>query len=153
MVVRVWRGKSRAVGAATYERFLQETAYPDYGGVTGNRGWMLLRRPLDDAVEFMFVSFWESMDAVAGYSEGDPSRPKYYPEDRATADTPGATTSARGSAWRTCSRRACESLICSRSAGDQIRVPKPLGVVQKRDHGRGDAKYAHIEAMTRPPSG
>ena len=31
----------------------------------------------------MFVSFWESMQAVAQYSGGDPEHPKYYPEDKA----------------------------------------------------------------------
>jgi heme-degrading monooxygenase HmoA len=51
--------------------------------VSGNRGWMLLRHPLSDTTEFMFVSFWESMDAVERYAGGDPQRPKYYPEDRA----------------------------------------------------------------------
>jgi heme-degrading monooxygenase HmoA len=51
--------------------------------VNGNRGWMLLRRPLGDTAEFMFVSFWDSMEAIARYAGGDPARPKYYPEDRA----------------------------------------------------------------------
>lgn len=83
MVVRVWRGRSNAANADAYEKFLRETAFPDYGDVRGNRGWMLLRRSLGEAVEFMFVSCWESMDAVASYAEGDPNRPKYYPEDRA----------------------------------------------------------------------
>jgi heme-degrading monooxygenase HmoA len=83
MVVRVWRGKSSAANADAYEKFLQHTAYPDYGEARGNRGWMLLRRPLEETVEFMLVSFWESMDAVARYAEGDAHRPKYYPEDRA----------------------------------------------------------------------
>lgn len=83
MIVRVWRGKTSSAGADEYERFLRETAYPDYGDVNGNRGWMLVRRPLGDAVEFMFVSFWESMDAIERYTGGDPQRPKYYPEDRA----------------------------------------------------------------------
>jgi hypothetical protein len=31
----------------------------------------------------MFVSFWDSMDALAEYTGGDPERPKYYAEDRA----------------------------------------------------------------------
>jgi hypothetical protein len=44
---------------------------------------MLLKRPLDDAVEFMFVSYWDSMAAVERYAGVDPERPKYYPEDRA----------------------------------------------------------------------
>ena len=51
--------------------------------MNGNRGWMLLRRPLGDAVEFMFVSFWASLEAVERYAGSDPERPKYYPEDRA----------------------------------------------------------------------
>jgi heme-degrading monooxygenase HmoA len=83
MIVRVWRGKSSAADAEAYTRFLKETAYPDYGEVDGNRGWMLLRRPLGESVELMFVSFWESMAAVARYAGGDANRPKYYPEDRA----------------------------------------------------------------------
>lgn len=49
----------------------------------GNQGWMLLRNPLGDAVEFVFVSFWQSMDAVERYAGSDPQRPRYYPEDRA----------------------------------------------------------------------
>lgn len=83
MIVRVWRGRSSVAKADAYARFLQECAYPDYGGVAGNRGWMLLRRPRGETVEFMFVSLWDSMDAVARYAGGDPGHPKYYPEDRA----------------------------------------------------------------------
>lgn len=83
MVVRIWRGRTSSAKADEYENFLRETAYPDYGDVSGNRGWMLLRHPLGDTVEFMFVSFWESMEAVTRYAGGDPERPKYYPEDRA----------------------------------------------------------------------
>ncbi|HEV2441999.1 MAG TPA: hypothetical protein VGT07_05725 [Steroidobacteraceae bacterium] len=83
MIVRVWRGKTGVIEADGYCSFLQACAYPDYGEVDGNRGWMLLRRPLGEYVEFMFVSFWDSKDAVARYTKGDPDRPKYYPEDRA----------------------------------------------------------------------
>lgn len=83
MIIRVWRGRSGADHAEPYKRFLAETAYTDYGAVQGNRGWMLLERRLEGCVEFMFVSFWESMDALARYTDGDPSRPQYYPEDRA----------------------------------------------------------------------
>lgn len=47
---------------------MKETAYPDYGEVPGNGGWMLLRRSVLDNVEFMLVSFWDSMDALAKYN-------------------------------------------------------------------------------------
>ena len=83
MIIRVWRGTTSVAKAAEYERFLKETAYPDYGEVRGNRGWILMRRPASDAVEFMFVSFWDSMEALVEYTGGDPERPKYYAEDKA----------------------------------------------------------------------
>jgi heme-degrading monooxygenase HmoA len=83
MIMRIWRGRTGAAKADAYQRFLKSTAYPDYGGVPGNRGWILLRRPDSDAVEFMFVSLWDSMEALALYTSGEPERPKYYPEDKA----------------------------------------------------------------------
>lgn len=83
MITRVWRGKASAGAAKRYEEFLKRTAYPDYGGVEGNAGWILLRRDLPDCVEFMFVSFWDSMDAVRRYAGGDADQPKYYAEDKA----------------------------------------------------------------------
>jgi len=83
MIARVWKGRTSPSRADGYEQFLQRTAYPDYGGVEGNRGWILLRQATEGAVEFTFVSFWDSMDALRRYAGDDPERPKYYPEDRA----------------------------------------------------------------------
>jgi len=82
MIARIWTGRTRAADADVYGEFLHRTAYPDYGGVPGNRGWILLRRPAGEAVEFTFVSLWESMDAVHAYAGDDAEQPKYYPEDR-----------------------------------------------------------------------
>lgn len=83
MITRIWRGRTSPEKADDYASFLERMAYTDYGDVEGNRGWLLLRRATDDAVELTFVSFWESMDALRRYTAGDPERPKYYPEDRA----------------------------------------------------------------------
>ena len=82
MIMRLWRGRTVPEKADAYERFLREMAYPDYGEVEGNSGWVLLRRDAEDLVEVMLVSFWESMDALREYTGGDPEHPKYYPEDR-----------------------------------------------------------------------
>jgi len=82
MIARLWRGRTPPEKADAYEGFLSRTAYPDYGEVEGNRGWVLLRRDVDGLVELTFVSFWDSMDALRDYTGGDPERPKYYPEDR-----------------------------------------------------------------------
>lgn len=83
MITRVWRGRCSVEKADGYGDFLKRTAYPDYGDVEGNRGWILLRRADGDAVEFTFVSFWDSMEALRRYAGEDAERPKYYPEDRA----------------------------------------------------------------------
>ena len=83
MITRVWRGRTSVAKAKEYSSFLKQKAYPDYGGVEGNRGWLLLRRDDADSVEFMFVSFWDSMKALCRYAGAQPERPKYYPEDRA----------------------------------------------------------------------
>lgn len=83
MITRVWRGRTGYDAAEGYEEFLKRTAYPDYGEVEGNKGWLLLRRDLTGYVEFMFVSFWESMDAVHRYAGDEAEQPKYYPEDKA----------------------------------------------------------------------
>lgn len=83
MIVRVWSGRTSVAKAPEYERFLKETAYPDYGDVEGNRGWLLLRRQEEDAVRFTFISLWESIEALRRYAGDTPEKPKYYAEDRA----------------------------------------------------------------------
>ena len=83
MITRIWKGRTSPERADAYEHFLRTTAYPDYGGVEGNRGWLLLRQDRESDVEFVFVSFWESMDSLRRHAGDDPGKPKYYPEDRA----------------------------------------------------------------------
>jgi len=83
MIIRVWRGRTSLDHAGAYEAFLKKTAYPDYGDVEGNKGWLLLRQQHPEWAEFVFVSFWDSMEALRRYAGEDPERPKYYVEDRA----------------------------------------------------------------------
>ena len=82
MITRVWRGRTTPEKADDYEGFLRRTAYPDYGDVEGTRGWLLLRRSDGAEVEFMLVSFWDSMEALHRYAGEDPERPKYFAEDK-----------------------------------------------------------------------
>jgi len=83
MLTRIWRGRTSAANADAYGDFLRRMAYPDYGGVAGNRGWLLLRREIDDTVEFAFVSFWDSIEALHAYAGDDAAQPHHYPEDLA----------------------------------------------------------------------
>jgi heme-degrading monooxygenase HmoA len=83
VIARVWKGRTAAANAEAYGAFLKRTAHPDYGGVDGNRGWLLLRRDEAEVVEFTLVSLWESMDAVHRYAGPHAERPKCHPEDEA----------------------------------------------------------------------
>jgi heme-degrading monooxygenase HmoA len=83
MLTRVWRGRAGKDAADSYESFLKRTAYPDYGGIPGNKGWLLLRRETGSEVEFVLISFWESEAALQRYAGPDTEKPHYYDEDRA----------------------------------------------------------------------
>lgn len=83
MITRIWRGRTTIENADAYGDFLRRTAYPDYGDVPGNRGWLLLRRDVEGVVEFSFVSLWESLEALRAYAGDDTGQPHYYPEDLA----------------------------------------------------------------------
>jgi heme-degrading monooxygenase HmoA len=39
------------------------------------------RRVADGRAEFVFTSFWDSMDAIRGFAGDDAHRARYYPED------------------------------------------------------------------------
>lgn len=83
MIVRIWRGRTTQAKADEYGAFLARTAHPDYSAAKGNRGWQLLRRDVDDQVEFVLVSTWDDRDALRAYAGDEYEQPHYYPEDRA----------------------------------------------------------------------
>jgi heme-degrading monooxygenase HmoA len=81
MIARVWRGQTRAADADRYLDYLRRTGLPDARATPGNRGVQIQRRIVGDRAEFVFTSFWESMDAIRGFAGDDVHRARYYPED------------------------------------------------------------------------
>lgn len=82
MIARAWRGETLAEEADAYLAYLDETGVGDVAGTEGNRGVLVLRRTRDDTAEFLFVSFWDSMEAIRGFAGSDPELARYYDEDR-----------------------------------------------------------------------
>ncbi len=82
MVVRIWRGRVPRKKADAYARFLAERAVPDYRSVPGNLAVYVLRRDLEDAVEFTTLTLWRDLEAIRAFAGEDYARAKYYPEDR-----------------------------------------------------------------------
>ena len=82
MIVRMWHGRVAHEKARAYRDFLNARAIPDYRATPGNLGVYLLEREAEDAVHFITLTYWESMEAIEAFAGADVERAKYYPEDR-----------------------------------------------------------------------
>lgn len=81
-IARVWRGVTPVAKAAQYVDYLHATGIKAYRATAGNKGVLLLHRPIDDAQEeFLVISLWESMSAIQNFAGDDVERAVYYPED------------------------------------------------------------------------
>ncbi len=83
MIARIWHGRTRAEHADMYVDYLNETGVHDVRGVAGNLGVQVWRRVQGGEADFLFVSYWPSMDAVRGFAGEDLERAVYYPRDSA----------------------------------------------------------------------
>lgn len=84
MIERIWHGWTTAENADAYERLLKEEIFPGIAekGVDGYRGIRLLRRPLQDEVEFVTIMRFDSLDAVREFQGEEYERAYVPPEAR-----------------------------------------------------------------------
>lgn len=66
MIGRFWHGWTTLENADTYERIVRTEVLPEIAArqIAGYRGAHLLRRPLEDEVEFITIMWFDSLDAV-----------------------------------------------------------------------------------------
>src|SRR5437879_13910469 len=64
MILRMWHGYTAPQNADAYHAMLQETILPGLDRVSGYRGAYVARRHVENEVEFMTLTLWDSMDAV-----------------------------------------------------------------------------------------
>jgi heme-degrading monooxygenase HmoA len=81
VIARTWHGRVPTGKADAYQSFLERVAVPDYESTPGNRGVLLLRRADGDVTHFVFVTLWDSIEAIRRFAGEDPERARYYPED------------------------------------------------------------------------
>ncbi|MEB3816550.1 MAG: antibiotic biosynthesis monooxygenase [Desulfurococcales archaeon] len=82
VIVRIWHGRVPKDKAEAYRDFLVKRAVPDYESVEGNLGVEILMKENGDAVDFLILSYWESIDAIRKFAGEDYEKAKYYDEDR-----------------------------------------------------------------------
>ena len=83
MVVRSWRGYGALPEQEAYPRHLLQTVRPKLEQLAGFRGLYLLRRYHPDEVEFLVLTFWDSMEAVRAFAGEQPELAVVEPEARA----------------------------------------------------------------------
>ena len=81
MIARIWHGVTPASKADHYLDYLQATGVQETRATAGNRGVRILRRIAGERAEFLFISFWESLDAIRAFAGADVERAVYYPKD------------------------------------------------------------------------
>ena len=68
MIARVWRGIAVPEKADNYIAHLQQAVLPELNQIYGFRGANVLRRDLNNGVEFTVQTLWESMDAIRKFT-------------------------------------------------------------------------------------
>jgi heme-degrading monooxygenase HmoA len=68
MIARHWRGLVRADRAAEYEKHLEIKTFPKLTQIDGFLGASILKRKTEDGVEFLVISRWRSVDAIAQFA-------------------------------------------------------------------------------------
>lgn len=68
MVIREWRGRARRSRADAYPRHFRERVISELRQVPGFIGAQLARRDLEDEVEFLVLTQWQSMDTIRAFA-------------------------------------------------------------------------------------
>jgi len=83
MVARLWRGLTPEAKAPEYQRYLEPTGVKNCLETNGSRGVLILRRTASEKkTEFLFISFWESLECISRFAGTNIDKAVYYPEDR-----------------------------------------------------------------------
>ena len=72
MISRQWRGLAWPEQASTYVDHLRTKTLPALRKLPGFVSASILSRPLDQGTEFVVITQWESLDAVARFAGADP---------------------------------------------------------------------------------
>ena len=83
MIVREWRALATKVNAQAYINFFGQTVVPILKTVEGNRGAWLMHRDVEEGVEVVALTFWESRDAIRAFGGADVTRARVESEAQA----------------------------------------------------------------------
>ena len=71
MISRHWRGLARPERASDYERHLRNETFPALKRISGFVDASILKRRLENGVEFLVISRWASLESIAQFAGAD----------------------------------------------------------------------------------
>jgi len=71
MIARHWRGIARATAADAYIEHLRVETFPALAQLPGFLNASILRRDVPLGVEFLIVSYWESLERISAFAGPD----------------------------------------------------------------------------------
>jgi heme-degrading monooxygenase HmoA len=78
-IARIWRGRTKREVADAYEAYNYEVGIKPL--IEKALGVQTFREDREDESEFMTISYWESVEAMARFTGGDPTRIHHLPRD------------------------------------------------------------------------
>ncbi len=72
MISRHWRGLARPTDADRYVEHLRVETFPKMAKIPGFISASILRRDVDEGVEFLIVTRWHSIEAIRQFAGQDP---------------------------------------------------------------------------------
>jgi heme-degrading monooxygenase HmoA len=71
MIARHWRGVAKREFADAYVEHLHSETFPQLVQLPGFHDASLLRRDVEQGVEFLVVTVWKSLDAIRSFAGND----------------------------------------------------------------------------------
>ena len=71
MVIREWRGRAAKSDPDGYPKHFRTNVVPELRQVAGFIGAHLSRRYLNEKIEFLVLTKWQSMDAIRAFAGND----------------------------------------------------------------------------------
>ena len=78
-IARIWRGRTTRERADEYEAYNYEVGIKPL--IEKALGVQSFREDREHETEFMTISYWESVEAMARFTGGDPTRIHHLPRD------------------------------------------------------------------------
>ena len=83
MIARTWKGRALREKADDYQRHFETAVAANLNSIPGNRGAQLLRRDDGHEVEFIAITFWDSLETIKAFAGDNPDVAHIEPEGMA----------------------------------------------------------------------